>query len=51
MPPDVLLAHEPTAHVDPETREVVLTRLFQEVATGAKILRGHPRSHLVAALR
>ena len=36
--PDVLLADEPTAHVDPETREVVLTRLFQEVATGAKIL-------------
>jgi putative ABC transport system ATP-binding protein len=24
--PDVLLADEPTAHVDPETREVVLTR-------------------------
>src|SRR5262245_4832264 len=32
--PHVLLADEPTAHVDPETREVVLTRLFQEVATG-----------------
>ena len=32
--PDVLLADEPTAHVDPETREVVLTRLFQQVATG-----------------
>jgi putative ABC transport system ATP-binding protein len=31
--PDVLLADEPTAHVDPETREVVLARLFQEVAT------------------
>jgi putative ABC transport system ATP-binding protein len=36
--PDVLLADEPTAHVDPETREVVLTRLFQEVATGHAIL-------------
>ena len=36
--PDVLLADEPTAHVDPETREVVLTRLFQEVATGHTIL-------------
>jgi ABC-type lipoprotein export system ATPase subunit len=36
--PDVLLADEPTAHVDPETREVVLARLFQEVATGHAIL-------------
>jgi len=36
--PDVLLADEPTAHVDPETREVVLTRLFQEVVTGHAIL-------------
>jgi len=36
--PDVLLADEPTAHVDPETREVVLTRLFQEVATSNTIL-------------
>jgi len=36
--PDVLLADEPTAHVDPETREVVLARLFQEVATSNTIL-------------
>ena len=36
--PDVLLADEPTAHVDPETREVVLARLFQEVATSHTIL-------------
>jgi ABC-type lipoprotein export system ATPase subunit len=36
--PDVLLADEPTAHVDPETREVVLARLFQEVVTGHAIL-------------
>jgi len=36
--PDVLLADEPTAHVDPETREVVLTRLFQEVAAGKTVL-------------
>ena len=36
--PDVLLADEPTAHVDPETRAVVLARLFQEVSTGSKVL-------------
>ena len=36
--PDVLLADEPTAHVDPETREVVLARLFQEVVTSNTIL-------------
>jgi ABC-type lipoprotein export system ATPase subunit len=36
--PAVLLADEPTAHVDPETREVVLAHLFREVSTGNKIL-------------
>ena len=36
--PDVLLADEPTAHVDPETREVVLARLFHEAATSNTIL-------------
>jgi putative ABC transport system ATP-binding protein len=36
--PEVLLADEPTASVDPETREVVLSRLLREVHISKKVL-------------
>ena len=36
--PEVLLADEPTANVDPETRDVVLSRLRQEAHSGKKAL-------------
>ena len=36
--PEVLLADEPTAHVDPDTRDVVLSRLLHEAHTSKKVL-------------
>ena len=45
--PDVLLADEPTAHVDPETREVVLTRLFREAATGKTVILVATHDHIL----
>ena len=36
--PEVLLADEPTANVDPATREVVLLRLLHEAHIGKKVL-------------
>jgi ABC-type lipoprotein export system ATPase subunit len=36
--PEVLLADEPTANVDPETREIVLSRLLHEAHTSKKVL-------------
>src|SRR5207249_2391076 len=46
--PEVLLADEPTASVDPETREVVLSRLLREVHISKKVLlvATHDRSLL-----
>jgi len=46
--PEVLLADEPTANVDPETRDVVLSRLLHEAHTGKKglIVATHDHSLL-----